>query len=263
MSHERPPEKRAIDWAKIMEEALTAPGNLMGQYDRFHNYSFFNMLYLRMQGTAEPIATKKRWAAIGRTVLQGSRPKEIIAPVIVDKKNDEGNVKPTLVGFKPVKCIYTLSETTGEPLPPVQLPEWDENTALERLKIRRVPFRSLNPNIHGYSYDRNIAVSEIATNPTKTLIHELAHVILGHTLHRSQPDMTMHRGIQEFQSEATAYLTLNEAGRLDEQTASVSRAYIQDWLDGERPPDAAIRQVFTATDVILKAGRVAVVDVVK
>ena len=62
----------------------------------------------------------------------------------------------------------------------------------------------------------------------------------------------------EFQAEATAYLTLNELEQLDEETVSRSRAYVQDWLRGERPPDKAIRQVFGVVDAILKAGRVAV-----
>lgn len=65
----------------------------------------------------------------------------------------------------------------------------------------------------------------------------------------------------EFQAEATAYLTMNELEQLDEQTATKSRGYIQGWLEGEQPPDKAIREVFVATDRILKAGRIAVRDV--
>lgn len=51
---------------------------------------------------------------------------------------------------------------------------------------------------------------------------------------------------------------MNELGQLDEETASHSRAYILHWLDHEDPPEQAIRQVFTAADRILRAGRVAV-----
>jgi hypothetical protein len=51
-------------------------------------------------------------------------------------------------------------------------------------------------------------------------------------------------------------VTNNELVLLGEDQASESRAYLQDWLQGERPGDVAIRQVFSATDKILRAGRV-------
>lgn len=100
------------------------------------------------------------------------------------------------------------------------------------------------------------------SGPPKTRFHEIGHVVLGHTLPESVAAYTTHRGIMEFQAEATAYLTMHELGRLDEETATRSRGYVQNWLEGERPPDTAIRQVFSATDRILKAGRLAISDVV-
>ena len=74
----------------------------------------------------------------------------------------------------------------------------------------------------------------------------------------SLEEYSTHQGIFEFQAEATAYLTMNELEQLDEVTATHSRGYIQDWLKDERPPDKAIRDVFSATDAILKAGRLAI-----
>ncbi|ASN39194.1 hypothetical protein CGQ24_09305 [Arthrobacter sp. 7749] len=64
-----------------------------------------------------------------------------------------------------------------------------------------------------------------------------------------------HRGLIEFQAESTAYLALNELSATDRFDAAESRGYIQGWMRNERPDDASIRQVFTATDKILKAGR--------
>jgi len=89
-------------------------------------------------------------------------------------------------------------------------------------------------------------------------MHELGHVVLGHTLPHAFDDYQAHRGMKEFQAEATSYLVLNELGRLDDETAAHSRGYIKHWLKDETPPDTAIRQVFTAADRILKAGRLAV-----
>jgi hypothetical protein len=80
---------------------------------------------------------------------------------------------------------------------------------------------------------------------------------LGHTLPSTHDEYVTHRGIGEFQAEAVAYLSMNELGLLDENSASASRGYIQHWLQNEQPSDRSIQQVFRATDAILKAGRVA------
>jgi len=267
MSHEISADQRTIDWSKIIETALTAPGNVGTTYSRFYEYSFLNQMYLLMQGVYEPVATYPRWKAIGRQVLAGSKAKEIIRPVILHKKHKAAETEvtdepietvETVVGFKPVRCIFTLSDTAGDELPPVQLPEWDVETALTKLGIRHVPFDELSGNLQGYSRGHDIAINPIAVNPAKTRFHEIGHVMLGHTLPESLAEYATHRGIMEFQAEATAYLTMNELEQLDEATATRSRGYIQGWLQGERPPDKAIRQVFAATDQILKAGRIAV-----
>jgi hypothetical protein len=59
----------------------------------------------------------------------------------------------------------------------------------------------------------------------------------------------------EFGAESVAYLTLHELGRITEEEASESRGYIQHWLRDLQPVGAAVRQVFGATDKLLRAGR--------
>ena len=262
MPYEKSPEQRAIDWGKIIETALTAPGNVGNVYSRFYEYSFLNQMFLRMQGVYEPVATMKRWNALGRTVLSGSKAKEIIVPIFARKPKEDEDEEAAIIGFKAVRRIFTLSQTEGQELPPVQLPEWDVDTALEKLGIRQVPFTALSGNVQGYSRGHDIAISPIAVNPAKTRFHEIGHVVLGHTLPENVGQYATHRGIFEFQAEATAYLTMNELQQLDEETATRSRGYVQSWLEGERPPDKAIREVFSATDQILKAGRLAVEEVI-
>jgi hypothetical protein len=230
-------------------------------YNRFYEYSFLNQMFLRMQGVYEPVATMKRWNALGRTVLSGSKAKEIIVPIFARKPKEVEDEEAAIIGFKAVRRIFTLSQTEGEELPPILLPEWNVDTALAKLGIRQVPFTALSGNVQGYSRGRDIAINPIAVNPTKTRFHELGHVVLGHTLPESLAEYETHRGIMEFQAEATAYLTMNELEQLDEETATRSRGYVQNWLQGERPPDKAIREVFSATDTILKAGRLAVGEV--
>jgi N-terminal domain of anti-restriction factor ArdC len=125
MPHETASEQRAIDWRKIIETALTAPGNVGNTYNRFYEYSFLNQMYLLMQGVHEPVATWARWKAIGRHIVKGAEGKYIIRPVHArvdtptaheaDEETDESvKVVPTLIGFKLVKCIFALSDTAGK-----------------------------------------------------------------------------------------------------------------------------------------------------
>ncbi len=50
-------EQNKIEWLQLLDEALTAPGNLTGVYDRFWDYSFGNMMLFLMQGIREPVAS--------------------------------------------------------------------------------------------------------------------------------------------------------------------------------------------------------------
>jgi hypothetical protein len=141
-------------------------------------------------------------------------------------------------------------------LPDVELPGWDLDRALSTLEISRQPYQLIDGNTQGYSWGRNFAINPVAADATRTTFHELGHIVLGHTTPQPAEDQpAVHRGEREFQAEATAYLTLNELERLTPESASHSRGNIQHWMDAERPSDRAIRQVFAATDTILRAGR--------
>jgi len=252
-----------LDWPQLIETALTAPGNLGSTYSRFHDYSLANMLLFRMQGLYEPVAPYSRWKSLGRHVLRGARAKEVIVPVLINEPESEETPEEKhervarLVGFKVVRVVFGLSDTEGPDLPPVPTPGWDLQHALGKLAINEGAFVSTNGNIQGYSQGLEFAINPIAVNRTKTMFHELGHIVLGHTIPSRYEEYSTHRGIMEFQAEAVAYLAMNELGQLDDDTASRSRGYIQHWLRDEHPPDKAIQQVFRATDAILKSGRVA------
>lgn len=149
MKPERSPERRDLDWQTLIETALTAPGNLGTCYSRFHQYSFLNNLLLLMQGVEGPVATYDRWRSIGRQVLKGSKAAEIVRPITIAKKNEDGEVESSFTRFKFVKCIFGYNQTEGEELPPVETPGWDLDTALGNLDIRRVPFREWTATYKG------------------------------------------------------------------------------------------------------------------
>ncbi|MEO7075757.1 MAG: hypothetical protein ABI068_10680 [Ktedonobacterales bacterium] len=126
---------------------------------------------------------------------------------------------------------------------------------MDKLHIKCIPFEHLNGNVQGYSVGREIAINPMAVNATKTLFHELGHVVLGHTVASSLGEYATHRGIMEFQAEAAAYLTMHELESIDEETASHSRGCIRRWLKDEQPTDREIRRVFAVADQLLRAGR--------
>lgn len=265
-----------IDWNKLLDEALTAPGNLTGVYDRFWDYSFGNMMLFMMQGIHEPVASFSRWKSLGRHVIRGSKAKEVIVPILVNEPAPEASSSgldesdqsiaekrervARLIGFKAVRAVFPLSDTKGKDLPPVEIPGWNEDAALAKLGISQVPFDSTNGNLQGWSRGVQFAINPVAVNRMKTKFHEWGHIVLGHTIPHHFEEYQAHRGVMEFQAEATSYLLMNELELMDEETAAHSRGYIKHWLGEEQPPDQAIRQVFTAADRILRAGRIAVAE---
>ena len=118
-----------------------------------------------------------------------------------------------------------------------------------------MPFHMLDGNTQGYSISRELAINTVAADPSHTLLHEIGHIVLAHTSDEdeTQDQYRAHRGLMEFEAESTTYLTLSELGQQSVQSAAHSRGYIQAWLRDERPPDTAIRQVFSAVDTILKS----------
>lgn len=235
-----------IKWSDLVNKALTIQGSLGNTYNRFYNYSYGNQLLLLCQGVAEPVATYKKWQELGRQVKKGSKAKAILQPVIKEDETGETEIQ----GFYLRNCLFGLSETTGDELKLPDVKQWDKAKALKKLNIKEIPFKRIDGNVQGYANKNGIAINPTAVNPMKTLLHEIAHKVLGHI-----ENQEMHRGIKEFQAECTAYLLMVELQLNTWQELSSCRAYIQGWLEGQKPTEQEIKQVFVAVDKILKAGR--------
>lgn len=261
-----------IDWTHFITEALNAPGALGNTYNRFRagsdgkGYSMLNQFWLYAQGINEPAAPFGTWKALGRNIIKGHRGKTVLHPKMItitetDERTGVKSKKRIPVGFVPKNTAFALSDTEGPELVMPEVPEWSLDAAAAALNITQVDFAHLDGNTQGYSFEvdgrRHFAINPLAAYPLKTALHELAHIVLRHT----SRDEHGHRGVQEFQAEAVAYLAAKELELTDWNPAE-SRAYIQGWLsrtgvDTEDLTDAQIRQVFGAVDKILQAGRTA------
>ena len=242
---------------ELLSTLLTFEGSVGSTYSRLHRYSPRNIGFLALQGCPpEPVATFKKWNDLDRHVLKGSKAYSILRPINVKvEAGDDSEEEFKLIRrFKVVRALFAVSQTAGEELPPYEPPKWRTERALGSLAIKQVSFESYDGNTQGLSYDRNVAVSPVAKYPFKTLMHEASHVQHGHTTPENLASYYQHRGQFEFEAEASGYVVLNELGAMTDEMASVSRGYVQGWLQDEKPSEDSLRRVLNVSTKILDAG---------
>ncbi len=274
------------DWEKLLVDAVEQPGIISEAYSRFWSFSTGNQILALIQCLVRniapgPIHTFKGWRDVGRHVRKGEKAISLVMPITIKRKrertdldsatvrsgdgaerqitgstkhasNDDSTVAATVFAYKP--HWFVLSQTDGEEYIPPPIPQWTEAAALHALGIDRTPFAHPNGNCQGYAEKRSVAVSTIAILPHKTLFHEIAHVVLGHTeegLRLDDHELTP-RNVREVEAESVAYIccqSLNLSG------AAECRGYIQHWLAGQKISERSAQRIFKAADQILKAGQ--------
>lgn len=258
-----------VDWAALLVDAVTKPGVISTAYSRFWDYSTGNQLLALWQCMLRslepgPINTFRGWIDLGRHVKRGEKALTLCMPVTVKRKTRSEDAlvensnpplkEQTFTRFVHRPNWFVLCQTEGKEYVPTEVPEWNESYALASLHVERVMFQHLNGNAQGYAIDRQVAVSPLAALPHKTLFHEIAHVILGHTeeLRRMDDDEHTPVNLREVEAECVA-LICSESLKLD--GSEFCRGYIQRWLGNESIPDRSTQRIFKAADQILKAGR--------
>ena len=148
---------------------------------------------------------------------------------------------------------FVLAQTEGEDTPIPSIPGFDIDTALCALNITRTPFDELNGNIQGFARGREIAVNPVAALLHKTTLHELAHVVLGHTTSEKLVDSEQTaRHIREVEAESVALICCETLGL---EGADFCRGYIRHFLKTEKEiPNQSAARIFAAATAILKAG---------
>jgi hypothetical protein len=87
--------------------------------------------------------------------------------------------------------------------------------------------------------------------PAKTLFHEAAHLVLGHT--HETPNERTPKSLREVEAEAVALLCCEALGL---PGAEFCRGYIQSyWPKGTPIPEANAKRILGAADKILRAGK--------
>jgi hypothetical protein len=261
-------------FADLLQKAVSEPGIISKAYTAFHGYSIGNQILAFAQcaqrGLAPgPIATFMGWKDKGRYVRKGEKAIVLCMPVTCKRKGDEpsddDDPTTTPAAGKPAtftRFVYrpnwfVLSQTKGQAVEAVTIPEWDRVRALDTLNITEEPFSMLDGNCQGYARQRSIDVSPVAELPHKTRFHELAHVVLGHTSEAEAgltDSETTPRSLREVEAEAVALVYLEALGL---PGADRCRGYIHYWNQdrGSEPiSERSAQRIFKAADQILKAG---------
>jgi len=269
----KPHPKLAADvpkWSSLLVEAVNKPGMIMEAYSAFHRYSIANQILALVQCKLRglepgPINTFPGWQALGRNVKRGERALTLCMPItrkVRDEDSHDGgseNHERTFTTFMYKPRWFVLSQTIGDEFVPRCLPEWQAEQALAVLDIERISFTHTDGNCQGYARQRQIAINPMAQLPHKTLFHEAAHVVLGHTTESDFADTERTpKNLCEVEAEAVALLCC-EALKLE--GAAYCRGYIQNWLypmvgyNGQGIAEKSAQKIFHAADQILRAGR--------
>jgi hypothetical protein len=251
-------------WSALLIEAVTKPGLIMKAYSVFHQYSVGNqilaLVQCQMRGLQPgPINTFPKWKDLGRFVKRGERALTLCMPITCKRREEDSDEEHTFTSFAYKARWFVLGQTDGQELEPITIPEWDAERALTALSIERIPFDHTDGNVQGFARKRQVAINPLAQLPAKTLLHELGHVMLGHTTEAEFADAdTTPRSLREVEAESVALLCCES---LELEGAEFCRGYIQNWVsrgsgfDPEAIPEKSAQKIFRAADQIIRAGR--------
>lgn len=252
---------------QLIKEALEQPGKRLGAYRAFHRFSLNNQMLAAYQlatmGLAPtPIKTFNQWKEYGRSVKKGEKAIGLLMPMIINIKSiDEETGEEKITGTRKIfvekNYWFALSQTKEygqdkkKTLKKLEedAPEWSYKKVLKAFKIKQIDFNIIEGNAQGYTSKKGIAINPLAKFPVKTMIHEIAHNLLGHLDSIKYAD----NSLQEAEAEITTYLVISSLGL---EGLEYSRHYVQTWLKGAKFPEASAQKCITTAGKILEAGKV-------
>jgi len=257
-------KQRHATWGELLRDAVEKPGLMLEAYTAFHNYSFGNALLALEQCARRnlqpgPLNTYRGWLERKRQVRKGEKGITLCMPMPLKRATqtesvqDETAEPQTCYAFRFRAYWFVLAQTEGEDTYTPPIPGFDIETALRALEITRTPFAEMNGNIQGFATGRAIAINPLAALPQKTTFHEIAHIVLGHTVSEKLVDRehtALH--IREVEAESVALICCESLGL---EGAEYCRGYIQHWMKTESEiPNQSAARIFAAASSILKAG---------
>jgi hypothetical protein len=215
-----------------------------------HAYSFSNLMLAMAQkpDATGPLAGFRKWQSLGRQVRRGEKGIRIFAfstKKVTETDPKTGEETTRTVSFFPVVSVFDITQTEpipgAEPLPELgtELTGTDDHGVIDLITGTLVADgwtvttnERLPHDASGMTApDQRLVVTRESLAPAmraKTLIHELAHIVLGHV--EDHDAYRTHRGVMETEAESTAYIV---AGMFGLDTAAYSIGYIAGWADAD------------------------------
>lgn len=213
----------------------------------FHSYSLNNLLLILSQRPeATQVAGFRRWQGLGRQVRTGEKSIKIFgySTKKVTEEDENGDSQERQVARFPILSVFDIGQT--DPIEGVEVPGSitaqltgeDDFGIIDTLTAHlvenglSVERQSIPGQKNGYTNPEQKLIvldADLSREHTaKTLIHETAHVLLGHT--ENMTDYTLHRGLMETEAESVAYIV---AGLIGFDTSAYSIGYIAGWAEAD------------------------------
>lgn len=239
------------DWAAMLETA-----------SRFHRYSANNVILIMAQRPeATRVAGFQTWKSLGRHVRKGEHGIRILAPCRYKVETEDGDERYIVRGFT-TATVFDVSQTDGTDLADTIRPEllaghapagmWNglaKQVAEAGFMLQRCETADAIAGANGRTdyTARTVTVRGDVSDAqaSKTLVHELAHVLCGH---ESELHEFGCRGRLEVEAESVAYIVCHALGLTSD---SYSLPYVAAWSSGDV---ATVRQ--TAETVVRVAGAI-------
>jgi antirestriction protein ArdC len=232
----------------------------------FHAYSFNNVLLILAQHLdATAVAGFRAWQQKGRQVRKGEHGIRIFgySTKTITSHDDEGNETEHRIPRFPILTVFDINQT--DPIdgaetianPTRTLEGADDHGIIATLtdyltSAGWTVTRADNlGTANGYAdpVSRRVALRAdlSAEQAAKTLIHETAHILLGHTDNLTA--YQQHRGLMETEAESVAYVV---AGLIGFDTSAYSIGYITGWTGGDTTLIAqTAARVLTTSDTLI------------
>jgi antirestriction protein ArdC len=203
----------------------------------FHSYSINNTILIWLQkpeAIENPlIAGYKAWQGKGRQVNKGEKSIRILAPNVKKIEEDNGDIKYIVTGYFPVS-VFHISQTSGEPIDDLGCSDLISGYVdFEKIaKSCPIPVNIKDLGLSNGNTDGktiNITPKKNKAAMCATLIHEWAHVALGHCEDTGILFETEDRSAKEVAAETCNFIICSAIGIQNNK----SRLYIGSW-DGNK-----------------------------
>ena len=214
----------------------------------FHAYSINNLLLILSQREdASRVAGFRKWQGLNRQVRKGEKGIRIFgySTKKVTEEDENGDEVEKRIARFPILSVFDIGQTElidpeqGDPgTITAQLTGADDHGIVAALSAYlteegwTVERSSLPGTMNGVTRPETMTVvidEDLSPEQAaKTTIHELAHVLLGHT--EDMAEYAEHRGLMETEAESVAYVVSGMAGF---DTSAYSVGYIAGWADGD------------------------------